>query len=175
MLAPHMPKRNVGRRPFLPRAAAHINLTELIMPPVLDGDKHSPCHGAAFAESARELAAWADARMVNRHDAWGVYRPEAEIGREFTRSDGSTGRLGPQQTVRGNLTPALLARHFSARDRSAIIGLHSADAGNLGKWAALDIDWHGPGSTAADVKPGCCPALVWAIGRRRLSPAVDGE
>ena len=71
--------------------------------------------GAAWAEAAVELAAWADARLVNRRDAWGAYRPENEIGREFTRTDGTKGKLGEQWTVKGALTSRVLTRHFQAR------------------------------------------------------------
>ena len=70
------------------------------------------CHGDAWAERAGDLAIWAMARLVNRTDAWGAYRPDEEIGREFTRPDGSKGTLGEQRTVTGRLTHAILARHF---------------------------------------------------------------
>src|SRR5215470_15859328 len=66
---------------------------------------------------ADDLAAWTTRRLVNRRDAWGGYRPDTEIGREFRRQDGTTGKLGAQKTVRGKLTQALLVRHFQPRSR----------------------------------------------------------
>ncbi len=105
----------------------------------------------AWSARAGELAGWAMARLVNRLDAWGAYRPAEEIGREFTRLDGTKGTLGEQRTVTGRLTHSLLARHFRAADRAAIIGLHTASADNLSRGGGLDIDHHGPTSTAADV------------------------
>jgi hypothetical protein len=51
--------------------------------------------------------------------------------------------------VYGRLTLARLERHFAARDRADVLGLHTADAKNLSKGGGLDIDHHGPTSTAA--------------------------
>jgi hypothetical protein len=59
--------------------------------------------------------------------------------------------LGEQLTIKGQLTRAILVRHFQAQSRAAIIGLHSGGSDNLGKWGALDIDYHGPTSTSPDV------------------------
>jgi hypothetical protein len=130
------------------------------------------CHGDAWAERAGDLAIWAMARLVNRTDAWGAYRPDEEIGREFTRPDGSKGTLGEQRTVTGRLTHAILARHFRARTRGEIIGLHTAGKDNTSKGGALDIDHHGPTSTAADVN--LQAALHWyaALGRLGFRPLL---
>ena len=125
--------------------------------------------------SAAALAAWAGARLVNRTDAYGAYRPEHEIGREYQRRDGGTGALGEQRTVKRPLTPAVLARHFRAAGRGDVIGLHAAGADNLAKWGAVDIDHHGPTSTAAGVNRGA--ALHWygaLVGTYFLShPAIQ--
>jgi len=141
--------------------------------------KGSPTNAAAAAwrSRAEELAAWTVRRLVNRTDSWGGYRPDHEIGREFARSDGTTGKLGAQRTLWGELVLALLVRHYRARDRSRIIGLHSASANNLTKWGALDIDWHGPESTSPEinlaaaldwydqlVRMGFCPLLTTSNG-----------
>jgi hypothetical protein len=101
---------------------------------------------AAWHARADELARWAWERYVNRTDAYVVYRPQEEIGRTFTRPDGSTGTLGEQRTVHTPLTVARLARHFRATGRSDILVLHTADANNLSKGGGLDIDHHGPTS-----------------------------
>jgi hypothetical protein len=122
--------------------------------------------------SAAALAAWAGARLVNRTDAYGAYRPEHEIGREYQRRDGGTGALGEQRTVKRPLTPAVLARHFRAAGRGDVIGLHAAGADNLAKWGAVDIDHHGPTSTAADVN--LRAALHWygVLAGRGLRPLL---
>src|SRR5439155_7238599 len=44
--------------------------------PVTNGDS-----ATAWLSRAEELAAWTARRLVNRVDAWGTYRPDAEIGR----------------------------------------------------------------------------------------------
>jgi hypothetical protein len=87
----------------------------------------------AWSERAGELALWAWARLVNRIDVRGGYRLDA------------------QTTVKGRLTRFLLERHFRAKDYSDILGLHTASADNQSKGGGLDIDNHGPTSTAADV------------------------
>src|SRR5437867_6457 len=101
---------------------------------------------AAWHARAGELADWATARLANRLDAYGEYRPEEEIGREYQRRDGTTGKLGAQQTIKRRLTRDRLVRHFQARARSDVLGLHTADADNRSKGGALDIDHHGPDS-----------------------------
>jgi hypothetical protein len=115
--------------------------------------------GDAWAARAGELALWAQDRLVNRCDSWGAYRPDHEIGRVFTRPDGTTGNLGPQRTVRGLLTLARLVRHFRAKNRADILGLHTASAQNTSKGGALDIDHHGPTSTAPTLNENA--ALAW--------------
>jgi hypothetical protein len=131
----------------------------------------SPIH-QDWKARAEELAAWTMGRLVNRLDAWGAYRPAEEIGREFIRSDGSKGTLGEQRTVRGCLTPSVLVRHFQADDRAAVVGLHTAGPDNQSKGGALDIDHHGPTSTAADVN--LAAALSWyeSLVRRGFHPLL---
>ena len=102
------------------------------------------CTGdSSWIARAAELAAWTERHLANRTDAWGAYRREEDIGKEYVRTDGTKGRLGEQQTIKGKLTRPVLVRHFQAPTRAAIIGLHSADRDNLTKWGALDIDYHG--------------------------------
>jgi hypothetical protein len=109
---------------------------------------------AAWSARAAELAAWAQERLVNRTDAWGAYH------------------AGGQVTVKGQLTAAVLLAHFRARDRSAVIGLHTAAADNLSRGGALDIDHHGPTSNAPDVNLGA--ALCWfgALARQGFHPLL---
>src|SRR5262249_24045669 len=118
--------------------------------------KGSPTDAAAAAwrSRAEELAAWTAGRVVNRADAWGGYRPDSHV------------------TLRGQVTRSLLVRHFRARRRAEITGLHSASADNLAKWGAIDIDWHGPESTAPGIN---LEAALWwyrELGRRGFRPLL---
>jgi hypothetical protein len=90
--------------------------------------------GSAWHARAAELAGWALARLVNRTDVWGAYHPG-----------------GGQLTRRGELTRARLVRHFRAEGAGDVVGLHTADADNLSKGGALDIDQHGDDSARAEV------------------------
>jgi hypothetical protein len=114
---------------------------------------------AAWAAAAEALADWAWASLVNRADAWGRY-----------------GGRGPW-TAKGQLDPGMLARHFRARGRADVIGLHSTSAANTSQWGAVDIDWHGPTSTApaANLRA----ALTWYAllaqrGHRPLLTSSNG-
>jgi hypothetical protein len=91
--------------------------------------------------------------LANRLDAWGGYRPPEESGKPYTKADGSQGKLGGQTTRKGPLTLGVLARHFRAGRREEVVGLHSTSTTNTSRWFFLDIDWHGPNSTA--------PAVNW--------------
>jgi hypothetical protein len=66
------------------------------------------------------------AHLVNRTDRWGGY---SDVGGQLTR--------------RGELNTIILARHFAATRREAVIGLHTAGLDNLSLGGALDIDQHG--------------------------------
>jgi hypothetical protein len=126
---------------------------------------------AAWAARAPELAAWTLGRMANQTLAWGSYRAQEEVGKEYIRPDGARGILGPQTTrpmpsQRGKelLTPAVLIRHYLGRRREHIVGLHSTSPQNTSLWGAADIDWHGPTSTAPEINT--ATALGW-FGRLR--------
>jgi hypothetical protein len=114
---------------------------------------------SAWAARADELARWAFARLVVRSDAWGGYRPPEEWGKEYLKPDGTIGKLGQTTTRKGRLTEALLARHFRATERGDLIGLHSTSADNTSLWGGVDIDWHGPTSTAPEINARA--ALAW--------------
>src|SRR4051794_17631387 len=114
---------------------------------------------AAWSARALDLGRWAWAHLVNRCDAWGGYRAPHEWDREYTRPDGTRGKLGQTTTRKGQLRPAVLAGHFRARDRAGLVGLHSTSPENTSRWGALDIDWHGPSSTAPEVN--LRAALAW--------------
>src|SRR5204862_209054 len=110
--------------------------------------------------------------LVSRRDPWGCYRPGEDVGRAFVRADGTAGRLGAQTTARGRLTRRHLVRHFRPRGRADILGLHPADAGNLARWGALDIDWHGPRSAAPEVNRRAALAWYAGLARRGFRPLL---
>jgi hypothetical protein len=110
------------------------------------------------------LAAWAWDRLVNRTDAWGgYYRTRDDAGDWLTCQT-----THPKRADRGKvlLTRDVLARHFAATDTRHVIGLHSTSPANTSRWGALDIDWHGPTSTAPEVN--LAAALHWYERLRRL-------
>jgi len=122
------------------------------------GNGTLPGHGseiaAAWAARSDELAAWAWNNLVVRTDAWGGY-----WDREFRRRDGTLIKPGDPTTRKGQLTPAVLIRHFWARNRADVMGLHSTSSLGLCRCGAIDIDWHGPTSTSPEVN--CRAALAW--------------
>jgi hypothetical protein len=122
--------------------------------------------GVAWVSRAAALAAWAMRRLVVRRDGWGGYRPDDEVGKEYTRRDGTVGKLGAQTTRKGTLTEAVLARHFAAAGRADIVGTHTTSPDSTSLWAGIDIDWHGAGSTAPEVNWGA--ALHWYGGLRYI-------
>jgi hypothetical protein len=134
---------------------------------------------ASWGARADDLAAWTEKYVVNRADAWGGYNAEADRDKVLTRPDGSTYKLGatttrPARRLRGQvvLTPGILARHFRARGPLDVVGLHSTAPDNTSKWGAVDIDWHGPTSTAPAVN--LAAALAWyeALARRGFRPLL---
>jgi hypothetical protein len=126
----------------------------------------------AWHDAADRLAAWAERFLVNRRDAWGGYRPEEDWGRKFTRGDGTVSELGKTTTRKGRLTRGVLARHFRGCCRNDLVGLHSTAPDNTSRWGALDIDWHGPTSTAPAVN--LAAALAWhdLLVRRGFHPLL---
>ena len=120
--------------------------------------KNKAAHAAAWTARAAELARWTWDRLVMRREVWGGYRPLAERGRAYTAADGTRKRLGtptthPRLCDRGRvlLTRDVLVRHFRGAAPEHVIGLHSTSADNGCRSAAVDLDSHGPTSTAAEV------------------------
>jgi hypothetical protein len=108
-----------------------------------EGRKAAPCRaepsggklsavGRAWAAWATDLAKWTLKWLVNRTDAWGVYRPldQRQEGSAFTR--------------KGTLSEAILARHYEGAQVADLVGLHTTSALNSSRWLAVDIDWHRP-------------------------------
>jgi hypothetical protein len=127
---------------------------------------------AAWHLRAEEEASWTLARLVNRRDAWGEYRLLEEVGRPFTRADGTTGTLGEQRTRKGYLSLPRLVRHFRATGRTDIVGLHPADRDNQAKWGALDLDQHEDDPVRAEANR--LAALHWhgELFRRGFRPLL---
>src|SRR5262249_50875757 len=103
---------------------------------------------AAWTTRAEALAAWTARRLVNRTDAWGGYGDDSQL------------------TCRGTLTRSRLVRHFQARSRAGVLGLHSASADNLALWGAVAVDHHGEQRTPAEIN--LAAALAWDDHLRRL-------
>jgi hypothetical protein len=126
-----------------------------------NGPNRAPASSTAWHARAEKMADWTLARLVNRRDAWGAYHP---AGRQLTR--------------RGQLTRALLIRHYQARDAGSIRGLHTADADNQSKGGALDIDQHGDDPVRAEANR--LAALHWynvlvRMGFHPLLTASNGK
>jgi hypothetical protein len=103
-----------------------------------------------------ELAAWTWRLLVNRVDAWGGYWRDETADGSPTRQ---TTRPHPRDRGRVYLTERILANHFAATDTRFIVGLHTTSADNTSRWGGVDLDYHGPTSTAAHVN--LAAALYW--------------
>jgi putative DNA primase/helicase len=112
----------------------------------------------AWHARAPELADWTAARLVNRTDACGGYYHGGPVTRRVA------------------VNRALLARHYRAEGVRDVIGLHSADAGNLGRWGALDIDLHG-GDDPVRAEANRLAALHWygVLVRQGFHPLLTGS
>ncbi|HEV7300581.1 MAG TPA: PriCT-2 domain-containing protein [Tepidisphaeraceae bacterium] len=104
---------------------------------------------AIWAARAAELAAWAEARLVNRTTAWGAYVAPGHR-KMVTRKDGSVkpdqvSYTAPAKEKRGEvlLTSQVIVRHFRAKHGGDVIGLHSTnDVDSMCRWLSVDIDHH---------------------------------
>src|SRR5262245_24549258 len=90
---------------------------------------------AAWHARAADLAGWVCRHLLNRIDAWGAYAANGTYTAPAVRDRG-----------RVVLGPSRIARHFRARQRGDLVGLHSTSSDNASRWAALDIDHHGDGA-----------------------------
>jgi hypothetical protein len=87
------------------------------------------------------LAEWTLTRLVNRADVWGSYNLLEEIGRRYTRPDGTEAEIGSQTTrpvpsQRGKvyLGGYHLRNHFAGLRREHLVGLHSTSPENTSRW-----------------------------------------
>lgn len=86
---------------------------------------------AAWRENASRLAEFALMRLVNRHDAYGRYRPLEQ--RE----------QGKCLVERSAVTAEVLERHFRGESKGDLVGLHVIDPDRKCRWIGLDFDNHG--------------------------------
>ena len=94
-------------------------------------------HHAAWAGRSGELADWALARLFVRSDRFGGYYLKGGKTQKSAR---------PNAGCTEPLSRDVLARHFRATRTGDVIGSYSLTAGEdgVGRWAAIDIDAHGP-------------------------------
>jgi hypothetical protein len=117
---------------------------------------------AAWAEKAKDLAQWAMRLLVNRTDAWGAYVDAKDRGKVLNdgKELGSTlTRPGRRQRGKVFLDETILQEHFRANRSSSVVGLHTTSLENTSRWAAAEIDWHGPTSTAPEIN--VAAAIAW--------------
>jgi hypothetical protein len=112
-------------------------------PPIKAGSAAArPGPGHAWVRRAAELAAWTDALLVNRRDAFGHYIPLEK-------------RTDPDRTAitdKSGLTLTVLERHFRGESAGDLVGLHSTARDEAtaegevpacwSRWLAVDIDRH---------------------------------
>jgi hypothetical protein len=115
---------------------------------------------------------------VNRADVWGGYHPIDR--RDTILPDG--GRLGPTTTRpakadRGRvvLEPHVLAWHFAGVRPEHLLGLHSTSPENTSRWGAVDIDYHGPQSTAPEVNLAAAAAWYGRLAGLGLHPLLTAS
>lgn len=116
----------------------------------------APSVSAAWVERAPDLAAWTQAKLVNRTDVWGGYYidDDTNVVESWT---------APAKKKRGkeSLTEDRIKLHFSLRATRNRIGLHATSTENTCRWVAIDIDAHGDEITAELRQANIDAALWW--------------
>jgi len=133
----------------------------------------------AWARRAPELARWAWDRYVVRDDVWGGYNPLDVREQTRKRADGTVYKLGPTCTRptkknRGlvKLTLAPLEQHFRATRPEHVIGAHTTSLNNHSRFGTVEIDWHGPDSTAPDTNERAAKGWYQALRTRGFRPLL---
>lgn len=149
--------------------AAEYTTLEILASQTAHRQSHRLAPALAWRHHADALAHWAWDHLTNRTDVWGAYLPLAERGK--TRADGTKFErswTAPAVKQRGiaTLTRDVLRRHFAGQIVEHVIGLHSTSADNTSRWGAVDIDWHGPTSTAPSINLDA--AMAWYERGREL-------
>jgi hypothetical protein len=106
---------------------------------------------------AEPLADWTLARLVNRRDACGAYFNGGQVTRRIT------------------VDRARLIRHYQGRYASHIIGVYPADANNLAKWGALDLDVHGDDPRRAEANRHAAQHWHGELVRRGFRPLLTAS
>lgn len=113
---------------------------------------------------ADQLAEWAMERLANRRDVWSQYtkKRSGEVGVVMLPIS-ERRKIGAEM-----VTMRKLKRHFSGREVSHLIGLHSISDHSTAKWFAVDIDLHDESVINSDeiARANFNAALEWA-GRLR--------
>jgi hypothetical protein len=116
-----------------------------------------------WADHADELAEWAMEHLVNRRDVWSQYTLRGDKIGVVMLPVKERRKLGTDM-----VTLQKLRRHFAARSRSHLIGLHSISDHSTCKWFVVDVDLHDPDMPNADeaAAANLRACLAWA-GRLR--------
>ncbi len=104
---------------------------------------------------SRELAGWAMQNLVNRRDVWGKYTG---------KTDGDYKAVtAPFREERGKIQLELssLEKHFKARNRRALLGLHSTSSSYSSKWMVIDLDQHDDGDASQVAASNYVAATTW--------------
>jgi len=104
---------------------------------------------------ARELAQWSMQYLVNRRDVWGKYTGRTEGPNRAVTA--------PFREERGKvvLEMSSLEKHFKARNRRALMGLHSTSSHYSAQWMVIDLDQHDDGDAEQVAAANFVAATTW--------------
>lgn len=103
----------------------------------LQKDKHLLWIAKEWDRYSDQLADWAMERLVNRRDVWSQYTISKGEVRVYMLPVPELRKLGTDM-----VTHEKLKRHFSGKQVSHLIGLHSISDHSTAKWFAIDVDLH---------------------------------
>ena len=164
-----------GGAPVIAEITAHPNdVREPSAPETANDDATDPVNvgpdpagptgaapGTAWTKHAVQLGRWAQAKLVNRADRYGVYRCFSEKKPEIYEA-------------KATLTSSALTDHFNAVHR---VGLHAIAAAGTSRWIVVDIDRH---DEKVDRDKNTAAALAWynkaiLLGHTPLLEDSDGR
>jgi hypothetical protein len=147
------------------------------------GEEHEKINGdgvaLAWRRRAGQLAEWSWP-LVNRTDVFGGYTAPERRGQPYRRKDGAEARVpatvtrptNPADRGRVLLNKEVIARHYRGERPEHVIGLHTTGPDNTSRWGALDIDWHGPDSTAPELNLAAAIGWYGRLIRRGFTPLL---
>jgi hypothetical protein len=109
-------------------------------------------------------------QLVNRADAWGGYYQDQTPDGSLTTKQ--TTRPHPRDRGKIRLNKQILKNHAAATETRFVVGLHTTSPTNTSRWAAIDIDHHGPTSTAAAVNFAAALNFFEQLHRLRFRPVL---